>query len=178
MCEIFGRYWQAYGGFRALFASAYLYLAFAFTLFLWPHWFAAEGQWWQFPLQIMPNMLGFSLGGYAIWLAMGDDNFRSLVSGASEDGTASPYMQLSAAFVHFILMQMLSLLSALAASAYSGVSIACLTQLEYYSTISTWLRFLGCWLFIYALATGVAATMQLLRVSSWYDTYITNNKPK
>lgn len=172
MINIFKRYWLAYGGFKALHTSPYLHMALMLTFLLWPHWAVEGAEWWQHPLQIMPSMLGFSLGGFAIWMALGSDAFRTLISGASERSPVSPYMSLCSAFVHFILVQMLSLIAALIADAYQIVSFGCLSEAEYYSEVMCVFRFFGYWLFMYALTTGIAATMQVFRTSSWYDSYV------
>ena len=113
---ILSRYWRAYGGITALFKSPYLWLSVVITIFLFPHW--SKPEWWDDVLSIMPNLLGFSLGGYAMWIAIGDDDFRKLISGEDEDGKPSPYMEVNAAFVHFVVLQMLSMIFALFAKAY------------------------------------------------------------
>ena len=171
---ILGRYWKAYGGFKALFTSAYLYLAIVASLLMAPAWI--NNSWHELVLSVMPSVLGFSLGGYALLLAIGDENFRALISGEDEDGETSPYMEVNAAFVHFILMQLLSLLCALFASAYNfeidpNGRIASLIKLYNFPIdhlVLTW-NFIGYTLFIYALLTAFAATLAILRVSSWYD---------
>ena len=116
MKDIFLRYWEAYGGIWALIKSPYFIASIIITIFLYPHW--SSPGWWEDSLSIMPNLLGFSLGGYAMWIAIGDDNFRKLISGADEDGTPSPFMEINAAFVHFIILQILSIITSIVAKAY------------------------------------------------------------
>lgn len=176
--NIFQRYWQIYGGFTALIKSPYLWISIAITALLFPHW--SSTNWWDDVLSIMPNLLGFSLGGYAMWIAIGDDNFRKLISGEDEDGTASPYMEVNAAFVHFIVLQILSMLVALTAKAYSFPVSAdnpiVIFFGEYYKFTCLVGYGFSYLLFIYALLSALAATLALLRVSSWYDTFHTHQK--
>jgi hypothetical protein len=177
---ILRRYWKAYGGFKALFTSYYLYMAITLTVIMAPAWL--ESAWYDTVLSVMPNVLGFSLGGYALLIAIGDENFRSLISGEDEDGVTSPYMEVNASFVHFILMQILALILALIANAYA-------VPLTENAALIAWIKganfpiegslkvlaFLGYFVFLYALLTAIAATLSILRVSSWYDAFCTEN---
>ncbi|MGR6104516.1 MAG: hypothetical protein ACU4EQ_03910 [Candidatus Nitrosoglobus sp.] len=155
--NIFSTYWTAYGGFKALFKSRYLYTSIVLTLLLFPNW--AKNGWWEHVLLIMPSVLGFSLGGYAMWTAIGNDDFRRFISGSEEDGTPSPYMQVNAAFVHFILLQIFSIFLALLAEAYN-FSLCIIAS------------FLAYLIFIYALMSAIAATLALLRIASWYELHL------
>lgn len=168
---LFSRYWKAYGGFKALLTSQYFWLSFFITLALFPHW--TQPNWWEDVLSIMPNLLGFSLGGYAMWIAIGDDDFRQLISGEDEDGEPSPYMEMNAAFVHFIILQLLSMILAIFAKAYFFPLPEGHILFEF---LGGWFKylcltgyFISYFVFIYALLSAVAATFALLRVSSWYD---------
>lgn len=169
--NIFFRYWRAYGGFPALFTSVYFWCAILLTLLLYPSW--TQPNWWSDVLSIMPSVLGFSLGGYAMWMAIGDDNFRKLISGEDVDGLPSPYMEVNAAFVHFILLQLISIITALIAKAFyfklpdSHFIIDTLGQ--YFWPLCLAGYFISYFIFIYALLSAIAATLALFRVSSWYD---------
>jgi hypothetical protein len=137
----------------------------------------------------MPNIIGFSLGGYAIWLGLGDANFRELLSGAEVEGEISPYLKVNATFVHFIILQVLALLAALIAAALyfepdpNGWILLLIRGLRIDETkflpvvqIGGW--FVGYWVFLYALLTAVAATLNVFRVAWWYDIHQTNERKK
>lgn len=169
-------YWRSYGGLRALIQSPYLWLSLALTALLFPHW--SKPLWWDDVLSIMPNVLGFSLGGYAMWMAIGDDNFRKLISGEEEDGEPSPYMEVNSAFVHFIILQILSIILSLIAKAYyfslpsdhpllsllgGGFKHLCLAGYA-----------ISYFVFVYAIVSAFSATFALLSVSYWYDRHQSN----
>lgn len=156
--EIFSRYWRAYGGSRALMTSPYLHVAIVATLILYPLWHSDD--WWDIAISVAPSVLGFSLAGYAIWLALGDDSFRRLISGEDEDGEPSPFMQVNAAFVHFMLLQVLSLMVALLFKAYASGTSGILRDIA---------SFVGFSIFVYSVLCVLAATFAVLRVSSWYE---------
>ena len=111
------RYWREYGGWKALVFSPYFHAAVGLTLLLAHYW--QNEPWWDVALSVLPNIIGFALGGYAIWLGFGDEEFRHKISERPAEGGASPYMQVSAAFAHFVIVQILALLGALIAKANS-----------------------------------------------------------
>lgn len=179
--RILRRYWSAYGGFPALIASPYFHLSLVLTAATFPKW-SAPG-WWDTVISVMPSIVGFSLGGYAIWLAFGEERFKALLGHREPGQTTSPYMAVNAAFVHFILMQIAALLFALLVNAHTfevcsdsvlgellkriGISHSAGTRL--FQLVS---GMVGYWLFLYALVTAIAATFAVLRVASWYDEYL------
>lgn len=176
-------YWKCYGGFKALFTSKFLWLSILIAILLWPRW--SQPDWWDDVLSIMPNLLGFSLGGFAMWIAIGDDDFRSLIAGEDEsdgDDSVSPYMEVNAAFVHFIILQLCSIVFALFAKTYF---FKLSPDFQFFDTIKSVLPyivlpgyFISYTLFIYAIFSGLASTFALLRVSKWYDLHQTNKKIK
>ncbi|MDQ2107633.1 hypothetical protein FKN90_04290 [Vibrio sp. 2017_1457_15] len=123
----------------------------------------------------MPSVLGFTLGGFAMWVAIGDERFKSLIAGTDEDDEISPYMEVNATFTHFVLLQLLSLLLAILASSYSDVVITNL----YMVIGARFYAFFAYFLFIYALLTAIAAVFAILKVAKWYDDFQTSlRKPK
>jgi hypothetical protein len=157
--KILRRYWHAYGGWSSLLLSPYLHVSAGLTLLLYVEW--AQPGWWRVVFAVLPGIIGFSLGGYAILLAFGDSRFQQLLMGKGEDGDPSPYMKVNATFVHFITVQIGALLLALSGKA--TFSLAGDAAFLY------WFWGFGYGSFIYALSTAVAATMQVLRLAYLYD---------
>ncbi|MDD2270978.1 MAG: hypothetical protein PHP95_08645 [Desulfuromonadaceae bacterium] len=168
--KIFSVYWSAYGGWKALFSSFYLHISFVLLIVLYPLW--SKDGWWDTVITIMPNMIGFSLAGLSIWLATGDEKLKSTISGThpASSGKHSPYIKTNASFVHFILVQVSALLAAIIAKAYYIVPFSIFAKYDYPCLILIgWGA--GFLLFLYAIATAVAVTMSIFRVSTWYDAH-------
>ncbi len=149
----FGLYWKSYGGFAGLFQSLYCYVALflaGITTFVAPDW-----DWTIATQSILSNILGFTLGGYAIVVGFGDKVFLDVIRGG-DDKSPSPYMAVNGTFVHFILLQVCALLVALLVSIFGGKA---------YWPISL----AGNFLFFYALLSVVAVTLAVLNLASWYD---------
>jgi len=176
--DIFKRYWDAYGRLPALLKSPYLYLAFlvsgsAFSLWTKPGW-------WDLPLGILPNLIGFTLGGYAVWLSFGDIKFRAWLCKDRGRGT-SIFMKANAAFVHFICVQIFSLIYAVVAKSLPLFHLAyLLNKQKDPSALPFWSfylvpiiikigSFIGFCLFIYSILCGLAATMAVFRFSTWLE---------
>jgi hypothetical protein len=71
---------------------------------------------------VLPNILGFTVGGFAIVLALGAGDFGEALSSArkpDEDVLESGLAKLSAAFCHFILVQFIALVMAISALAFA-----------------------------------------------------------
>lgn len=155
----FQLYWKAYGGHKALLNSPYLHFSFLFSLLCYPAWGMVHKDWAWFNICVsaIPNLLGFTLGGYAILLAFGDDEFKSALSGNNPDGSFSPFMVVNATFIHFILMQIVSLF----------ISLFALTW-DIRTGAFAWLGF---FIFIYALSTSIAAAFAILKLTDWFDKF-------
>jgi hypothetical protein len=165
--SVFADYWAAYGGARALFCSPYLHCALLLLVFTWHFWLAEN--WWEQSLSVLPNLLGFSLAGFAMFLGVGDEKFRSLLAEKNSDAEPSLYLALCSSFVHFILIQCLALAAAvIARSLYfpSPFGTRFATLIEYSSFP---LRAFGYLLFLYALTSLLAATMSVFRICRIYE---------
>lgn len=158
----FGKYWKIYGGLSAMLKSAYLHGAVLFTVLAYPLWTDKNANWADIALGVTPSILGFALGGYAVLFAFGDEKFRLIISGPDKDGRASPFMEANAAFVHFIIVNVVSLAGAVLIKAWPHV----------------YLPFMGlafC-IFSYSLFSALAAVMGIFHVAGWADKYAENEK--
>lgn len=171
--KIFRRYWEAYGGKSALLSSPYLHLA-AFLLVLTFHYWSTE-KWWEQGLLVLPNLLGFSLGGFAMFLGFGDEKFRILLAESNDDRSPSAYMKLCSSFVHFILIQFLALICAILARAFDFY-FPWPEGLRQVITTGTYLfSGTGYLLFLYSITSMLAATMTVFRTCSWYELHQKNS---
>lgn len=165
--DLFGRYWRAYGGFSALLVSPYLHVAVALTVLLWPSW--ASHKWWETTLQVVPSILGFTLAGFTIWLGFGDEKFQRLLAKRPNGKSTSAYVGISAAFVHFIVVQLLAVVAALIGEA-TDFPLSANNQLQPMVTILAPIgHFLGYLLFVYSLMTALAATFGVFRTAGWFE---------
>lgn len=91
--NIFGTYWRAYGGWIALLKSPYFHAALVLLALTFHTWTAED--WWEDVTSVLPNLLGFTLGGFAIFIGFGDERFRALLAEPEEDkqGEVRPTMR-------------------------------------------------------------------------------------
>lgn len=143
----FKTYWRVYGGWRQLLVSPYLWLSGLFWALCKPLWFDQRDtgfEWSEHALSILPSMVSFSLGALAIFLAFSNADFLKILR---QKGNQHSYlMRVTTAFFHFILVQFIALLSTILLTAYPVVAISAVAF----------------WLFVYAIAAGVAAAAALL----------------
>ena len=163
LCASWQKYWIIYGGSKALLRSPYFHFSLLFSSILYFCWRAPDSKaWFDIILSAIPNILGFTLGGYAILLAFGDEKFREFISGPEKDGTPSPFMSVNSSFVHFIVIQIVSLLLAIIGVAF-----------DIDSGILAWIGLLS---FTYAIMTAIAAALGILRLADWFDRFKSANK--
>ncbi len=147
----FSIYWTAYGGWKALRSSPYVYISFVPFLLLvglwWPEQEPNGRQWPLYALSILPALISFSLAAMAIAFSMSSGAYLKLLhkKGASD----SLFMKLIAVFFHFILIQVLALLAAM-------FVISC----------DHWIpSAVAFWLLCYALMSGIAAAANLVLIA-------------
>lgn len=161
------KYWQGYGGLPALIGSPFFHLAIIITAFSYPLWFNSE--WWVTVTSIIPGLLGFTLGGFAIWLAIGDGQFKELLAGSTEK-TLSPFIKLNYAFLHFVIVQIIALIFALSIKGFSAWGL-------FWSSEAVFIvGGIGYLLFIYAILSSFATVLAILRYARWYDEFIAKLK--
>jgi hypothetical protein len=100
---------------------------------------------------IVPNLLGFSIGGMAVVLAFPTTPIFDLIS---EDGRDdSYYLDLAAKFVHFVFVQVAALVSAFIASAWS------ISALSFVALVTL----------VYAILTAALTALTLFEVAMIYN---------
>ena len=173
---IYARYWSAYGGAKALFRSFYFHLTLFLILVTFNTWIKPTcgvetcTAWWDQSLSVLPNLLGFTLGGFAIFIGFGDDKFLRRLSKSKKDTkTPTAYVAFCASFVHFILVQALALICAAVAKSwwfYAG-------WMDPIRTWLPWMNFIGgaigYGLFLYSLSLVIAATFHVFRIATMYE---------
>lgn len=164
--SIIRRYWEEYGGWPGLMTSKYFWAAFCLTLVMFPFWWSQP--WYDTSISVLPNLLGFSLAAYAILLSISDSPVKAAMvkSGAS--------LVISATFAHFILVQALALVVALAAKALYPQSGPLADYLKEHVTAGTVVEALGrahgafgVFMLVYAVLLTVAAGLGIFRITSW-----------
>ena len=165
---IIRRYWQNYGGFAAIITSPYLHISIFLLILTIPFWF--YNKWWEQSLSIIPSILGFTIGGFAIFSGYGNDKFRSLLA-TEDDKGKSPYLDVTTTFLHFVIMQTLTLAVALIANSVNAIPIMEITNTNRCICISTiWflLGFLGYGIFLYSILLTFAVCFALYRLVCLY----------
>lgn len=149
-------YWHSYGGWMSFVTSPYLHISIFITVIACPKFVCPkEPFWYSLPLSVLPNLLGFTLGGYAILLAFGDEKFKSVIAGKEPDGEPTYYMTMNGAFIHFIILQAITIIVAALGNIW-GIKTGPLA----------WAGFC---LFIYSVLSAVAAAMAVLNTADLFQ---------
>lgn len=175
--SIFKVYWTSYGGLSALLGSPYLHMAallLLLTFRTWSGWGCESSQctqWWDQSISVLPNLLGFTLGGFAIFIGFGDEKFRALLAENDEGRKVNAYVALCSTFVHFILVQAIALIFAIVAKSWWFYT-------PFLDPIRCFLPFfngvvgaIGYGLFLYAITSVLAATMHIFRIAKMYASF-------
>jgi hypothetical protein len=173
--EIVKRYWKSYGGLKELGRSPFLHAAVVLAALAAPSW--SSSAWSTVAVSVLPNLLGFGVSGYAIWIGWGDPEFRRRLAQLEMGPGVSAYAQVSATFAHFALMQVLALLWALMFSFLDyvvapGSAIGTTLQffglrLDAFASLRPAGAAIGFFLFVYAILVAFEATLALFRLATW-----------
>jgi len=178
--KLINQYWLTYGGWMDFALSPYFHISLLLVIVTFATW--TERQWWEHVWSIVPSLLGFSLGALAIFLGFGSDGFRNIISGKrpGETTKVSPYMSVTAAFTHFIVIQIAAVLVAVVSAALFKLpmpgSDSVLYQFNYFGRVILW--GFGYWLFLYALCLAAASVFAVFRIAGWYDEHRTQVRHK
>lgn len=119
--EPFHIYWSLYGGLRGLILSPYVWAAALLTWLCAPLWLQFDPVTEVRPatdlvMSIVPALMGFTLAGMAIVLALSG---RVFVEALREGGDPkSLFMKVVVVFFHFLMVQTIALIGALISRSY------------------------------------------------------------
>lgn len=148
-------YWRLYGGLSSFLTSPYLAISVVLTLLCSPYW-TKDVKWAQHTIDIVPGLLGFSIGAFAIILAFSSKRVISIIA---EDGSpTSLLMQTAAMFVHFIIFQTAALIFAVTSLAFSFLSAV------------------GFFLLVYSLLMAIATCFALFNLAQLYNASSPNDE--
>lgn len=173
---------KIYGGVRALTRSSYLWISFVLAISAWGIW--TKENWPERVLSTLPNFIGFSIAAIAIITVIGDDGFRKRMAEISEinpAGDESDLVVITASFIWFIFIQVVSLIYSYIYSAkpFPHFCYCCLCESNHdiYDTYKKYANlsfsFIGVWIFLYSILLMIAAIFQLF---SLFRLYIRNLK--
>ena len=176
----FPKYFVIYGGFNAMATSVYFWGAAVLTALCYKYF--ASPDWWSLVLNVVPGLVGFSIAGVAIFVSLGSDRLRASIAGrepGSDD--SSPFIDFMAMFTHFIVIQLLALVVAVASKALYESPIDQRSPLVLLvDPIRNPFWLVGGFLFLYATLLCVALALEIFRLAEMIDEFQTreNARPK
>lgn len=175
--KVIGRYWKSYGGYDALIMSPYLHVSIILGTFLFPYKFLAGKEWWNFPIGTLPSILGFSIAGYAVLLAVGDDSFKKLMADKDDnqdENNPSAYLSFGVTFLHFMFIQILAILLAIGASTKEIIPSQDSNLL--WNCFSYFWGIFGFSMFFYAILSAIASILAIYRLLSLHEKHLQKKK--
>ncbi len=176
------QYWKPYGGVRALLCSPYMWIAIIVSLINYS--FSQNANWIDTPLSILPNLLGFTLGGYSIWLALGNTSLNEILAEKEEESDEIPseFMMVNASFVHFIFLQVICLflliflkttsIQSTLIQSFMGCNSTFISSVLWLNSFFNWFTF---FLFLYSILSMLGALFALLNIASVLDILYRNS---
>ena len=172
-------YWAAYGGLKAVFSSRFFLSSVLITALSYIEWM--NNDYSELPISILPDILGFSIGAFAVWLGFGSEDFKEVIT-KLQTKHGNGYDVSNASFLHLIIVQTLALVYALTFSSVVknpeiqdlSISIASHSNqtLIFMIGLDFILRFLGFLIFIYSLLLVAAVGMNIFRITIWHRKYL------
>ncbi|RKF23431.1 hypothetical protein D6851_02905 [Altericroceibacterium spongiae] len=118
------RYFCAYGGWGAILRSPLFLLAILLTGLGYGSWSDGD-RWSDLSQSLIPNLLGFSLGTYAILFSLMTGRLKRALKAVKNERGVTFLEEINATFFHFIFVQVVALLWAFL---YQGSALADLAQ--------------------------------------------------
>lgn len=167
--SLWQRYWESLGGWQTLLNDHYFFIGIGLTVLLIPLWL--QPLWWDTVITIVSILIGFSVGGFSVVLAISSERLQDRLLRRSEYDNRSPFLMFNAAFAHYLLTGFLALGAALLCKAWYQPQW--LPQPE--SDLQNMRAFLGVFarmlwllsgfLFCYCLSSGVGAVFFIYRIA-------------
>lgn len=103
------RYFRAYGGWSATFRSPLFLVSLGVAAVSYGNWVSSD-KWAAVSQSLIPNLLGFSLGTYAILFSLMTGRLKRALRAVKNDQDVTFLDEINATFFHFILVQVSALI--------------------------------------------------------------------
>ncbi|WP_176036078.1 hypothetical protein [Brucella tritici] len=167
------RYRRAYGGFRAMFASPFFGVAIIITGLSYSLWI--EPKWIEKAENLIPSLLGFSLGTYAIIFSIVGGRIKGALRQVQAPHGVSYLEAINSIFFHFIFVQVCCLAWAFLYQGTWLIDFVVLIEPSLpfarngFIYVSLMGSFMGCFLLVYSILLMVAAAMAVYRLAILKD---------
>jgi hypothetical protein len=169
-------YISHFGGFVLILSSPYLVFSILLSLLMYGQW--SKPNWWDTPISVIPNLTGFALAGFAIYIGLiNNRRFFDLLQAKEPETGKTVFSGLGFTFFHFIFLQVFALLIALVAKArilstlseifpllFSHRFVAAVRPIV---TLSFWA--IAHAIFIYSIVTLFALLFAVVWAIDWYE---------
>jgi hypothetical protein len=140
------------------------------TVLCCPLWW--QPGWWDVVLSVLSILIGFSMSGFCMVCAFGNERFRQVMAPQTPEDTEPPYLKMTAAFTWFVVLQFLSLTAALLCRAWylpNFYTKLCSSGWDWVDPILTFsskcLWMVAFFLFSWSLAVGLCSALYLFRLT-------------
>lgn len=167
------KYRKAYGGVRGMLKSPFFGMAFLITSVSYSLWI--EPRWVEKAESLIPSLLGFSLGTYAIVFSILSGRIKGALRQVAAPHGVSYLEAINAIFFHFIFIQVTCLIWTIL---YQGTWLVDLVGIVEFSAPSARAAFeyasltgsfIGCFLLVYSVLLMIAAAMAVYRLAVLKD---------
>jgi len=175
-------YFGRYGSWPMVARSPFTHLSILVTALCLSVWLGDA--WSDFPLQVLPNLLGFALAAYALLLAFGDERFRSFLAvRKSTQRTVDPIqdsllLKVSAIFLQFVIVQIIALLLGIIGHSHPLAAlhgIGWISDTAFWSWPVRFFRDVYCafafFMFLLSIATSANSAFNIYHATRWYVEY-------
>ena len=164
-----GRHWKDYGGWKDFFASPLLHVSVLISAASYTAWLRDD--WIELPLSLLPNLLGFSLGAYALIFSLANERLLEALNVQPKNGGPTLLRVINSTFLHFILVQTAAIIFALSQKSTALVDLIDIANVD--ATLKfTIMRCMtivaaafGYWLTVYAVVLLVGAAIAAYRLA-------------
>lgn len=164
-----GRYLHSYGGPTGIIGSPFFGIAILITSLNYSEWL--NPSWPEKAESLIPSLLGFSLGTYAILFSIMSGRLKGALR-AVHNNKGIPYLKsINATFFHFIFIQVIALLWSFLFSGTWLFDLFSLIEVYYpqtllmFNVLSLVGSFIGYFLLIYSVLLMVAAAIGVYRLA-------------
>ncbi len=167
------RYFKAYGGWSSVLHSPLFIFSLILSAISYHSW--VEDRWTSVAQSIIPNLLGFSLGTYALLFSLMTSRLKRALKAVKNENNVTYLDEINATFFHFIFVQVLSLMWSFLYQSTIIYDISLLTDFRFssatriFQTMQYVGGFVGFAMLVYSLTLVVGSALAVYRLALIVD---------